>query len=144
MRFPAPHRVGIHETVAESTHGTAIECVESNFARRRIHADTFGSFLRRQYDFGRVEGGPALESIARGHLGMPQYIIPMPEGNHSRKSRQSATPSQRWAPMRNHDQHDGEPSRTSAQRVLRWCGRNVRSKRRLDRLEAAASMITAM
>jgi hypothetical protein len=29
-------------------------------------------------------------------LGKSQYIIPMPEGNHRRKKRQSATPSQRW------------------------------------------------
>jgi hypothetical protein len=32
-------------------------------------------------------------------LGKPQYIITIPELNHNRKSKESATPSQRWTKM---------------------------------------------
>src|ERR1700719_1163931 len=46
-----------------------------------------------------VEASSAGERSRRSEVvtpGKSQYIIPMPEGNHRKKNRQSATPSHRW------------------------------------------------
>ena len=85
---------------AEAVDRAAVERVEPDLRRWRRSAEPSRT-LPRATAGSSTGRAPAIARADRRRLrsGKSQYIMPMPDGNQSRNSRQSATPSQRWTKM---------------------------------------------
>ena len=57
---------------------------------------TVGLILGREWSFPPAFIEEVAKRDAGVTLGIGKYIIPIPDGNHRRNSRQRAMPSQRW------------------------------------------------